>query len=239
MERLTCFEESSVFTIRQTRRGWLQECCGCEAKTEFKWFDTSDGKTDYVATSLERSGCCIRILCGGNQPFKMSAKDSNDVELLSMNRPLKCPAGPCKCCCYQEINVSSGDKPLGGMVEQFSCCVPRFIISDSNGKSLYKAHMPTCCGGMCYNCTTEGMTCGRACCVIPYHIFPADQAETDNGADPIGKIVSRPKSLLTEIFTDANVFDVYFPAEANAEQKALVCGTAILLNAIMDSEETN
>ena len=58
----------------------------------------------------------------------------------------------------------------------------------------------------------------------------------DNGADPIGKIVSRPKSLLTEVFTDANVFDIYFPANANAEQKALICGSAVLLNTMMDAE---
>jgi len=237
MERLSCFEESSMFTLRQTRRGWCQELMGCEAKTEFKWFNTSDGKTDYVATSLEESRCCIRTCCCGNQGFKMAAKDEYDVEILNLDRPYRCCALPCKCCCYQEINISSDNKPLGGMVEQFSCCVPRFIIKNSNGESLYKTHMPTCWGGMCYNCCTEGNPCGKACCVIPYHIFPADQADTDNGADPIGKIVSRPKSLLTEVFTDANVFDVYFPADANAEQKALICGSAVLLNAIMDAED--
>jgi len=232
MERLTCFEESNMFTLRQTSRGTYHELIRCEANNEFKWFNTSDGKTDYVATSLDKSGCCIRTCCCGNQGFKMTAKDEYNVEILKLHRPYRCCALPFKCCCYQEINVSSDNKPLGGMVELFSCCVPRFIIRDSNGGSLYKAHMPTCWGGMCYNCCAEG----KSCCVIPYHIFPADQADTDNGADPIGKIVSRPKSLLTEVFTDSNVFDVYFPAEANAEQKALICGSAVLLNTMMDGE---
>jgi len=238
MDRLTWFEEFSVFTLRQTRRGWLKELLGCEAKTEFKWFDTSGGKSDYVASSLEESGCCIRCLCCGNQAYKMTAKDVDNVEILTIERPLKFCASSGKCCCFQEIHISSNNKHLGGMKEECYCFVPRFTISDSNGTSIYKTHMPTCCGGLCYNCFTEGNPCGKACCVIPYHIFPADQKDTENGADPIGKIVSRPKSLLTEVFTDANVFDITFPPDANAEQKALIAGSSILLNSIMDMDDS-
>ena len=59
-------------SIRQTRKGCFQELLGCEAKTEMKWYDTTGGKEERIATSLEESGFCIRLLCAGLQPYKVS-----------------------------------------------------------------------------------------------------------------------------------------------------------------------
>ena len=66
---------------------------------------------------------------------------------------------------------------------------------------------------------------------MPYHIFPASQADTDNGTPEIGKIVKVPKSLALELFTDAEAFDITFPEDATPEQKAIIAGTTIFLNA--------
>lgn len=59
-------------TIRQTRKGWIQECLGCEAQTEFKYF-VGDNQ---VAHSLEDSDFCMRCCCMGCHPFKMEVKVS-------------------------------------------------------------------------------------------------------------------------------------------------------------------
>lgn len=233
--RLNCFEESTSLTIAQKRKGLIKECLGCEQKTEFKWYDTTNGMNTKIGSSKERSGCCIRFLCAGNQAFKMDFETEDNEKILSMERPLKCFLGPCKCCCYQEMSFYTDKNKIGSIHEKFFCCVPRFMIKDSNEVDLYKVHSPTCCGGCCVNCCAEGNPCGGACCVVPFHIFPASQDNTDNGADHIGKIVKRPKSLAAELFTDADMWDIKFPDGANVVQKALLAGSTTLLNAIMDT----
>lgn len=221
-------------SIRQTRKGCLQEILlGCEAADEFKWFNTSDGSNTQFATSLEDSNCCMRICCGGCHAFTMEVKEENSgAEILSLERPMACNVGACKCCCYQTMTFSSGGRALGKIEEKFWCCVPRMMISDYNGKDIYKVHQPTCCGGMCVNCCAEGNPCcGRGCCKVPFHIFPADQADTDNGASHAGKILKLPKSLTVEFLTDSEAYDISFPKDATAEQKALIAGSTIFINA--------
>jgi hypothetical protein len=68
---------------------------------------------------------------------------------------------------------------------------------------------------------------------VPFWIFPANQRNTNGkNARPIGKILKKPKSLKTEIFTDANAFEVNFPSQSTVDQKAMLVGTAIFLNAV-------
>lgn len=75
-------------SVRQTRRGWCQELIGCEAADEFKWFNTTDGKNEQFATSLEESDCFTRMCCGGCHEFTMVAKEEGTgEEILTMNRP--------------------------------------------------------------------------------------------------------------------------------------------------------
>ena len=75
-------------SVRQIRHGWIQECLGCEAADEFKWFDATDGKNDQFATSLEESDCCPRMCCGGCHEFTMVAKEEGSgEEILTMHRP--------------------------------------------------------------------------------------------------------------------------------------------------------
>jgi hypothetical protein len=92
----------------------------------------------------------------------------------------------------------------------------------------------TCWGGICADLCTEGNPCTRdGCCKVPFWVFDADQKQT-NGTDVLhlSKIVKLPKSLTTELWTDANAFDVIFPDGATVHQKAMLVGSAIFLNAI-------
>lgn len=117
------------------------------------------------------------------------------------------------------------------MKENFYCCVPMFTINSPGGQPIYKIHPPTCCGGCCINCCAEGNPCGKGCCKVGFNVFPADQAKTDGDAQFVGRILKKPKSLGVEIFTDADAFDVTFPDNATAQEKGLLMGSAIFINA--------
>lgn len=218
--------------MRQTRRGWLQECLGCEARTEMKYY-AADGNTQ-IAHSLDDASCPLRFCCPSCYPYTTQVKELNtEAELLTAVREFRCPSGGCKCCCYQEIMVSSGGTDLGGAKEKCYFCVPQFNIYDSSGQDIYIVHPPTCCGGVCVNCCTEGNPCcGRGCCKVPFWIFDISQKGNTGGSDAamLGKILKVPKSIMTEIFTDANAFELHFPNDASAERKALVAGSALLVN---------
>ena len=163
----------------------------------------------------------------------MAVKELNtDSEMITVERPFRCAMGSCKCCCYQSLSVNSGGQMLGSLQEDCWYCVPAFTLSDANSTPVYKIHPPTCCGGCCVNCFTEGNPCGKGCCKVPFRIYPADQDDTGGDAHYVGKILKKPKSLLVEILTDANAFEVSFPKSSTVAERGLIIGTSVLLNAV-------
>lgn len=221
---------TSRMEIRQTRRGWFQECLGCEAKNEFKYY--IDG--NQMAYSLEDSSFLGRCCCTACYHWTAQVKELNtNAELVTVDRPCTCPVGSCKCCCYQRATFSSGGNELGMIKETCYCCVPSFKLYDSSLTHVYTIHPPTCCAGMCPNCCAEGCPCTpRGCCKVPFWIFSPDQTKTNGDAPHLGKILKKPKSMMTEILTEANAFDVEFPPEATASQKAMLVGTSLFFNSI-------
>jgi len=133
-------------------------------------------------------------------------EEGTNSELLSVNRPLVCCAvSPCKCCCYQTASFSSGEThQLGHIVEDCYYCVPSFTIKNAAGQAVYKVRPPTCCCGVCFNCCTEGSNLGAVCCKVPFRVYDANAT---GEAAHLGKILKIPKSLKTEVFTDANAFE--------------------------------
>jgi len=88
------------------------------------------------------------------------------------------------------------------------------------------------CGGCCVNCCAEGNPCTRkGCCKVSFRLFPIDQKNTGGDAEYIGVILKKPKSAMVEIFTDAEAFDVTFPDDATNDEKAIMAGTAVFINA--------
>lgn len=220
-------ESAEKVIVAQKRKGCCQECLGCEAKTEFDLYRNDE--TDKFAKAEEDSTFCCRLCCAPNHAFKMSVlEQGTEAEILTVDRPFKCCATCCSCCCFQEMTMKSGGKDIGKIEEQCYCCVPRFRILDGSGEGVYKVHQPTCVGGMCVNCCSDGL-CN---CKVAFHVFPDNQTDTDNGADNVGMIMKKPKTFMSELFTDADVFEVDMPNGASSEQKGLLVGTAIFLNAI-------
>lgn len=224
------FQDVKEMEIRQTRKGWCQELLGCEARTEFKWFKGDE----QFAHSLEDASCCCRFWCAPHHPFEMTVKELNtDAEILTVERPCRCALGSCKCCCYQYAEVKSGGAEVGSIKEECWFCVPSFTMFDGNKKELYVLHQPTCCGGCCVNCCAEGNPCTKkGCCKVSFRVYPYDQKGKTGGDAPyLGTILKKPKSAATEIFTDADAFDVTFPDNASNSEKALLAGTAVFINA--------
>jgi Scramblase len=162
-------------------------------------------------------------------PFTMPVKDTGGSELFTVEWPLACCVFPCKCCCYQELKVTSGGNLLGTITETCYFCIPTFTATDKSGNPIYKIHQPTCCGGMCVDCCTED---SGTCCpqTTPFWVFDANQANTaGDNAEHQGSVA---KTILTEAFTDDTVFDVNFPPAATVEQNAILAGSAIFINAL-------
>lgn len=65
-------KKADSISLRQTRKGWCQECMGCQAKTEFRMF--RDG--DEIGHAVEEASFCCRCFCAPIHPFKMSIKVS-------------------------------------------------------------------------------------------------------------------------------------------------------------------
>lgn len=221
--------------LRQTRRGWCQEIMGCEARNEFKYFIGDQ----QVFHSLEDSSCCGRVCCNPCYSYTMVIKELNtDAEIVTVERPSKCGSCCCKCCSYQEASFSSNGVPLGKIKEDCFYCVPSFHVYDASDAPMYLVHPPTCCAGVCVACCAEGNPCcGNGCCKESYRIYAPDEKQTASKDPYLGVILKKPKSLATEIFTDANAMDVDFPKNATVEQKGILMGASIFLNSLFFENE--
>jgi hypothetical protein len=117
--------------IRHARRGWCQECCCCITKSDFKYYDTthnddpdSNSNKKKIAISKEEFNFCCRCCIGPCHSFDMTVKapglpEDQNPEIIELNRPCRCPMMSCKCCCYQEATIFSGDDDLGEIRESF------------------------------------------------------------------------------------------------------------------------
>jgi len=90
--------------------------------------------------------------------------------------------------------------------------------------------MPSCVGGMCIDCCAEGL-CN---CKVPLYIYPA--GSSGGKGEEIGKIVKMWRGLGTEVFTDADSFQLDFPKGIDASAKARMLGTTAFVNMIFFEE---
>lgn len=147
--------------------------------------------------------------------------DAGGPTVAYYERPLRCPVQNCKCCCYQEINVSdpATGRHLGSITEGFYWCIPTFHVKDAEENITHHIHVPVCFG-CCANVCAEG------CCRIPFYVYPANDYRYDNFD---GKIVKMWGSLFTELI-GVHQFQCQFPKAATADQKAVFMGGTFLLN---------
>jgi len=161
--------------------------------------------------------------------------------VLNFDRPFRCKQQPCKCCCFQEVIASDGaGKIIGGVKEQCWCCVPKFTVYGADQQPKYDLHQPTCCGGQCVNFCAEGC-CN---CRIPFYIYPpgggddstllATNASCAEGVTPPAKaqICKIFGGLATELFTDADTFELKAPDDSTPDNKAALIASTLMINQI-------
>eukprot|EP00529_Nitzschia_sp_RCC80_P035284 CAMPEP_0113463878 /NCGR_PEP_ID=MMETSP0014_2-20120614/12899_1 /TAXON_ID=2857 /ORGANISM="Nitzschia sp." /LENGTH=174 /DNA_ID=CAMNT_0000355915 /DNA_START=487 /DNA_END=1011 /DNA_ORIENTATION=+ /assembly_acc=CAM_ASM_000159 len=154
-----------------------------------------------------------------------------ETEILTVNRSFQCCPGTCKCCWYQQADISSGGNDLGEIRETWYWCVPQMKVYDHNDDPAYIIHPPTCCGGACIDCFSEGNPCPHGCCLVPCDIYATDGQNT-NDAERIGRMAKIPKETCWDVFEETNYYEVDFPEDATVQQKGLLLGSSILINAL-------
>mmetsp|Transcript_42463 Transcript_42463/g.96668 ORF Transcript_42463/g.96668 Transcript_42463/m.96668 type:complete len:257 (+) Transcript_42463:95-865(+) len=215
------------FFVKQTRKGCVQEMMGCEAKTEFKIATMGNQQAD-VLYALEESSFLQRFLISPIREWNMNVTQGGapgGPMIAQFFRPLRCGIGPMKCCCYQEVmHKDALGVPIGSTTEGQYCFVPKFTITDAQGNPEYLLSQPTCVGGACVDIFAEGL-CN---CRVPFYVFPLT-AEAVKGQE-VGRIVKVWAGLGTELFSDADKFELVFPAGAKPDTKARLLGSLFLLN---------
>ncbi|KAI2491997.1 phospholipid scramblase [Fragilaria crotonensis] len=225
-------------------------CCGSEPPAEFQVYVGEN----HVAEATEDDNGRCRFWCAPIHPFQTVVKEVNtEAEMITVDRPFRCPFFCCKCCCYQVATVASGGQELGRVKEDCFVCVPSFKVMAPDGTLIYKVHPPTCYDGHCIDCCMEeypncceDYCCSHkqkqqpwfACCRIPFHVFPASQVHTGDLAPHIGKIFKpfeRPGERRADIFA----VQINFPEGATPQEKGLLMGSALFLNASFFEEPVN
>jgi len=189
-------DDKQGLLVKQTMRGCLQECMGCEAKSEFKigpmehsWiFD--EYKASEMAMNqpeflyaLEESSCLCRLCWRDGRPFNMEVSEGSEKGgpmllqfikpcsfPLNMSIPTKDGSIDCPCCCFlPKLSTSSAD---GTPLENESAYICDINIAvpklqySEKGQPIYTLKPETCCGGCCIACNP---CTGKGLLYIPFY----------------------------------------------------------------------
>jgi hypothetical protein len=174
-----------------------------------------------IGKAQEASDCCSRQCCGPRREFEMRIACEysdfgmgEDMDCLRFNRPLKCQS-PC-CCNLQELTVSKmanardgEERVLGTIYESCSVGGAEFRVEDANGNLVYGISGPCC-------------PCDGPCCEIAFPIMQGEQE--------VGVLTKEKGSFMSQMFTDADSFNLQFPQGCTTEAKALLLGAVFLID---------
>jgi len=185
----------------------LEAFSGFETNNKYKIFNSLG---QMVYTSKEDTDCCTRQLCGPGRPFDMVISDNQGMEVIHLNRPLRCQAC-CFPCCLQEMEVSSPPGTVVGTIEQqWTLIYPQFVIKDEGGNPVLKI---------------EGPLCPISCCGdVDFKII-----SVQTGSE-VGLITKQWSGFAKEAFTDADNFGISFPLDLDVKVKATLLGSLFLID---------
>jgi len=250
------FGPKESMLVKQTMRGCLQECMGCEAKSEYKvsnidWEYLEGTKLKEGAMTLadelyilEESNCCYRICCKEGRPFVLHVTTGGEAggqPVVQYRKPMGCPimfkipAGEngdvsCPCCCMlpfvTAFDPSNNELNKTRYVCDMCLYVPKFMYSEG-GTDIYKIRPETCCMGCCIVCK-----CAKGKPSIPFYFWDPATDEKIPGASPgqepvIEKVWAGMKK---ECCSTADNFVVMFPPGCDAKRKAGLIGSTMLVD---------
>jgi len=252
------FGNATGLLVKQTMRGCLQECLGCEAKSEFtmshmEWADLDTYRISAeamarpdVAYALEESGFCCRLCWRDGRPFDMVVSlggAAGGPELFHNVKPCGFPLNcsiptndgsidfPCCCLLPKVDTVLPNGQPLGSQ-SQYICdqnlFVPKLEYRE-NGQAVYVVKPETCFGGCCIACNCKG----KGCLWTPYYFHDPATGQPIGGAyDQPGTPQIRKvwAGMKKECCSTADNFAVMFPQGIDANRKAGLLGMTFLLD---------
>ena len=264
---LAFFDNVPAISVQQTMRGCFQECFGCEASSEYRVFagHVEEGQPraeglPQIGYLLEESPCILRACCGASRPFAMpfSVPDATGTRMLvfkkGWNLPICCvipikDADPlnCPCCCclprLENFAVSQGgsEAPIGSA--SYLCdvhlCVPKFMTYDASGLPRYLVRPETCCCDCCIVVRGCGGRQSRAL-YTPFYIRHPITGDMLPGAVGGNAHISKVWSgLKKECCSDADNFQIVFPAGSDSVDRANLLGATVLMDfAYFESQST-
>jgi len=183
----------------------LEAIVGFETANKYE-VKNSLGQLIYYAK--EENDCCTRQCCGAQRPFQMSMTNNAGVEVMRIDRPLRCQ-GCCCFCCLQELTVTVGGTETGYLKQQCSLLRPVYSVLDQSGEEVLQIRGPVCTDFCCGN--------------VEFDVLSVDGTE-------VGKIVKNFSGFLKEIFTDADTFSVSFPVDLDVKVKATLLAAVFLID---------
>lgn len=63
-------------------------------------------------------------------------------------------------------------------------------------------------------------------------MYPADQQDTNGNAPYIGRMAKIPKENFCDVYNETSYVEVDFPEGASSQQKGLLLGSYLLINAL-------
>lgn len=251
------FNDKSSLLVKQTARGCLQECMGCEAKSEYKisamdktymktggWLNEGAMSQRDELYALEESSFCMRCCWRDGRSMHINVTagaEAGGPPVVHYKKPCGCPLSlsiptndgniNCPCCCFlPELATKTPDGEeisRSKYICDLYCCVSKFAYMEDNHE-VYRLKPATCCGGCCPTCK-----CGRQISVPYYFHNPetgeriTDGEDDDDRQPQIRKVWA---GLKKECCTTADTFAVFFPRGASARRKAGLLGLTFLLD---------
>jgi len=244
--------------VKQTMKGCLQECCGCEAKSEYKvsnmdWQYIEGTKLKEGAMTMadelyiiEESNCCVRICCQDGRALTLKVSTGGEPggqPVVEYRKPCGMPVCftihtengtvDCPCCCLlpQMTAFSPDGRELNKTRYVCDLCmyVPKFMYSEG-GTDIYKIRPETCCGGCCVVCTCNG---GKP--QIPFYFWEGKDFDQmvkgpQGGEGGTPQILKVWAGLKKECCSTADNFAVFFPPNCTPERKAGLLGATMLVD---------
>jgi hypothetical protein len=192
------------------------EMCSVEAKNRYRVSVPNGEDEGNVFLYIdEDSACCERICCSVNRSLTLNVHKGSGKEgevALAMHKPFHCQG----CCCMRpSFTVYDGPKDSGSTIGQIEdpcrCCAMDQQIMNASGTLVYTTYGSICQLGLCCPCCA-----------------PVDFEVRKDGVD-VGKISKRPMTC-SECCMKTNRFTVEFPTDADANQKKLIFGAAMLVD---------
>lgn len=191
--------------VKQTARGCLQECMGCEAKSEFQISDFDPSMTDGVFLvegamdkknemyALEKSSCLCRLCWRDGRPFDMPVTvggEEGGAQLVNFKKPCGCPVVqtiqlnensveiPC-CCMLPEVTAVQPDgRETSRTKYQCDLClyVPKLMYQEqTNG--VWEDIYKIRPETCCAGCCIMVKCSGKGCCSVPFLLWDAKSGE--------------------------------------------------------------